>query len=306
MQEVEKQTGGRVTFERHYGGDLSRPGEEDDQLKDGLIDFTQVASIFSPGTMPLWEMDASIPFRPSNVKMVNTIKWTLFNEFPELRAEIDRLNSTCVYVSSYGCYETIANRPLPDVASYKGLKVAVVGRFMPTWYSAIGGIPITMPLSDRYQSLQSGVIDASSMTVSGHEQWKFYETCKHHGLPHFGDYAAMSGDIRNDAWKKISAQDQETIKAIGQKLMQEYAPGYYAEVLEESMVRMKGYGVTFYDYTPEQRAQWAASIPNFAQQWINEATTDADHQVRIKMWKRYLELSKQMGYQWPTDWSDVK
>jgi len=305
MDEVEKRTGGRVVFDRHFGGDLTKPGEEDDQLKDGLVDMAIPTSIFSPGTMPLWEMDGSLPFRPSDDTMVAQIKWQLFNEFPELKAEISRLNAEGLYVNSYGSYQTIANRPLPDVASYKDLKVAVIGRFMPRWYSSIGGIPITMVIPDRYSALQSGIIDASSLSVSSHRQYKYYEQAKHQAMPYFGCYAAMCMAIRNDKLKEISAEDQAIMREVGQEVINYRNGDYTAQLEGEAAAAMEELGVTFYYYDKEQRETWAQSIDNFAQEWINEAKNDADHDVRVRMWLRYLELTQEKGYEWPMDWSNV-
>jgi len=305
LGEIERRTEGRVIFNQHWGGDLTKPGEEDDQIKSRLIDMTTIASIFSPGTMPLWEMDGALPFRPADDELVSRVKWQLFLEFPELRAEIEQLGGHVICVASYGSYQIIANRPLETVEDYDGLKVAVVGRFMPRWYSSVGGVPITMPIPDRYGALERGIIDASSLTPAAHYKYGYFEHAKHHGMPDFGAYAAIATVITTDKWNEISPEDQAIIMKVGEERMWEYGPAYYKQANVEFTEKLEAEGVTFYYYTDEQRSQWANTIPNFAQEWIDEAMDAADRDVRMRMWKRYLELTVELGYTWPMDWSDV-
>lgn len=304
MDEIEKRTEGRVKFERHWGGALTKPGETPKQLKAGLIDVGALATLFNPGTFVLWEIDASLPFKPSDTRLVNEIKWTLFQEFPELRAELEHnTNGVLMYTSAFGSYEVIANRPLPDLQAYKGLRVAVIGRHMPRWFAPIDAIPVTMIIPDRYPALEMGVIDASSLPIDLNATFKYYELAKHHALIGLGDYAAIAVTMNRNRWNQIPPGDQEIIREVSMQAMLEVKPRLMKERTEAAMERMKEAGVTFWPLSNEDRIRWAQALPNLAQEWVDEARTDEERQVRIRMMERYFELTKEGGHEWPMEWT---
>lgn len=305
MDEVEKATEGRVTFERFWAGALTKPGEELEQIEAGIIDVAEIASIFSPGRLVLWEIDGSLPFKPLDTKLVQDVKWQLMNEFPELRAEIENCNAVPIFTLAYGSYECIANRPLPDLAAYEGLKVAGIGRGMLRWFDPVGADVTFMPIPDRYNAIQSGVVDASCLSVLTHYQYKYYEVAKHQGLPGFGAYASICVAVNKDKWNQISPGDQQIMLELGQRAMNEINPALCAAQEAYARQEMEKAGVTFWELSEADRATWAQGLPNMAQEWIDEAKTDEEHELRVRMWKRYLELTVEAGYEWPMDWSDV-
>jgi len=306
MDEVEKRTEGRVVFDRMWGGSLTAPGESGAQLKSGLIDFTVISSLFVPGEMPLFEIDGASVFSPADTRVANLVKWQLYEEFPELRAEIEQYNAVGLFVGGAGSYQIIANRPLATLEDYKGLKVGVVGRFMPRWYSSIGAIPITMPFIERWGALQTGILDASCLFPVYHYMYNFHELCKYHGMPNFGDQATGITIIRKEMWDKISPRDQEIMRQVAMEAMEQYSVAYANQSNAEAIEALKAAGVTFYDYTDQQRTEWAQAIPNFGQEWVDEARNAEERNVRIRLWQRRWELIEEYGYEWPMDWWDVK
>jgi TRAP-type C4-dicarboxylate transport system substrate-binding protein len=75
-----------------------------------------------------------------------------------------------------GVRNIFANKPLPDLASLRALKVRVQGA--PIWsrtFAAAGMAPTVIAYSEIYNAIQNGVIQAGENEAAGVEQMRFYE-----------------------------------------------------------------------------------------------------------------------------------
>jgi len=75
-----------------------------------------------------------------------------------------------------GVRSIFANKPLPNVAALKDLKIRVQGA--PIWtrtFAAAGMAPTVIAYNEIYNGIQTGVISAGDNEAAGVEQMKFYE-----------------------------------------------------------------------------------------------------------------------------------
>jgi TRAP-type C4-dicarboxylate transport system substrate-binding protein len=75
-----------------------------------------------------------------------------------------------------GVRNIFANKPLPDLASLRALKVRVQGA--PIWsrtFAAAGMAPTVIAYGEIYNAIQNGVIQAGENEAAGVEQMRFYE-----------------------------------------------------------------------------------------------------------------------------------
>jgi tripartite ATP-independent transporter DctP family solute receptor len=82
-----------------------------------------------------------------------------------------------------GIRNIFASKPLPDLASLRGLKVRVQGA--PIWsrtFAAAGMAPTVIAYNEVYNAIQNGVIQAGENEAAGVEQMRFYEVAPHLAL----------------------------------------------------------------------------------------------------------------------------
>jgi TRAP-type C4-dicarboxylate transport system substrate-binding protein len=257
--------------------------------------------------MPLWEMNGALPFQPSVTLTAVKIKWQMYQEFPELREEVEHMNMKLMFIGPYGDYHIIARRPLRTLDDFKRLKIAILGRQQNKWFEGTGATPIFMPGPARFEGLEKGAVEASLMGGLGVTMlFRHPELCKHLLLARLGQYCSFFYAMNQDTWNKISPKDQKTIQALNSRWMFEEFPRRidadekkYRQIMEED------YGVQFYEMSEGDRIKWANSMPNLAKEWVDEAPDEAGKELRKRLWKRYLELTAEAGHEWPMDWSKV-
>jgi TRAP-type C4-dicarboxylate transport system substrate-binding protein len=82
-----------------------------------------------------------------------------------------------------GTRNIFANKPLPNLAALRGLKVRVQGA--PIWsrtFQAAGMAPTVIAYNEVYNAIQNNVIEAGENEAAGVEQMRFYEVAPHLAL----------------------------------------------------------------------------------------------------------------------------
>ena len=304
--DVVEKTEGRVKFKWYHGGALSKPKEEQEHCRRGLVQMVGTSATWY-SHMPLWEMNGALPFQPSDTLTSVKTKWQLYQEFPELRNEVEHMNMKLMIIAPYGDYHIISRRPLKSLKDFSKLKVAVLGRQQTKWFDGTNATPIFLPGPARYEALEKGVVDASLMGgLAISMLFRHPEVAKNVLIANLGQYCSFFFAINQDTWNKISAKDQKTIETLNKIYMFEKFPERiegdeqkYRKIMEEK------HGVTFYKLSEADKRQWAKSIPNLAKSWVDEAKNGSEKKLRKRIWARYLELTAEAGHEWPMDWSNV-
>jgi TRAP-type C4-dicarboxylate transport system substrate-binding protein len=305
--EVTKRSNGRIKFQFFPGGSIAKPGEEQEACRRGVVQMVASSGSWYP-TMKLWEMNGALPFQPSDTLLTIKAKWQLYQEFPELRTEIESKNQRLMFIAAYGDFHIVSREPMKSLDDLKGIKVAVLGTQQPKWFQGTGAVTIFFPGPARYEALEKGVIDASLMGgLSGSLGFRHFDICKNVLLCRLGQYPSFFMSMNKDTWNKLLPEDQKMIDELNKQTMFEWFPKIIDnDEAKAKKICEKDLKVTFYQMSDNDRISWARSLPNLAQVWIDEATNASEREVRKRMWHRNLEITRTAGYQWPMDWSDVK
>lgn len=70
-------------------------------------------------------------------------------------------------------------KPVHTLADVKGMKIRTPNPVMAALVEAWGGIPVSMPTTETYNAMNTGVIDAVMIGPSGIRSYKLNETAKH-------------------------------------------------------------------------------------------------------------------------------
>ncbi len=82
-----------------------------------------------------------------------------------------------------GGLRNLSNRlkPVRNIADIKGMKMRVPGGPVAArMWKEFGTLPVSLPWTELYTALQTGVVDACESTVPGYLSSKLYEVAKHH------------------------------------------------------------------------------------------------------------------------------
>ena len=156
MDKVEKDSGGRIKFERYPAMQLGgTPFNLYDQAKDGVVDVVWTLVGNTPGRMPRTEV-FELPFTMSNAEATSRAMW----EYVQVNAadEFKDVHLVATHVHGPGVIHT-KDKQINSVGDLKGLKVRGPTRLTTNLLKTLGATPVGLPLPQIPDAMSKGVID---------------------------------------------------------------------------------------------------------------------------------------------------
>jgi TRAP-type C4-dicarboxylate transport system substrate-binding protein len=156
MDKVEKDSGGRIKFERYPAMQLGgTPFNLFDQAKDGVVDVVWTLVGNTPGRMPRTEV-FELPFTMTHAEPTSKAMW----EYVQTNAkdEFKDVHLIATHVHGPGLFHT-KDKQIKSVADLKGLKMRGPTRLTTNLLKTLGATPVGLPLPQIPDALSKGVID---------------------------------------------------------------------------------------------------------------------------------------------------
>lgn len=300
MDEVTKRTNGKVTFKAYWGGAMGKAPEHLSLLEKGMVDLVSANSHYTPGKLPLGQFEYVFPFGPCDSAIVTKAKRQLISEFPQFADDLAKYNAVSIMITPGTVYQFLAKEPAAGVADLKGRKVGCIGRYFGRWMEPIGMVPVVSPAQERYTMLQTGVIDVDLHPIDLHASFKLIEQAKY--LIRIDALQANFGDlwISKKTLDSLPPDVQQIMLDAGRdvewQVATEVLPAWEKKVMEQ----FDAASVQQPTLPADERAAWAAQIPDIPAEWAKEVSDMGYPGWEIV--KRWQELTTEYGYEWPRQW----
>ena len=192
MEKVEKDSGGRIQFEKYPAMQLGgTPLQLYDQARDGVVDVVWTLQGNTPGRFPRYEV-FELPFMMTNAEATSRAYW----EYSQTCAqgEIKDTQLIAVNVHGPGMFHS-REKPIRTVADLKGMKVRGPTRTITRLLGSLGATPVGMPLPQIPDAMSKGVIDAAVVPWEVTTAVKIDELAKFHS-----EFEAKAGGLYTTAF----------------------------------------------------------------------------------------------------------
>ncbi|MEI7447262.1 MAG: TRAP transporter substrate-binding protein [Burkholderiales bacterium] len=192
MEKVEKDSGGRIQFEKYPAMQLGgTPLQLYDQARDGVVDVVWTLQGNTPGRFPRYEV-FELPFMMTNAEATSRAYW----EYTQTCAagEIKDTQLIAVNVHGPGMFHS-TSKPIRTVADLKGMKVRGPTRTVTKLLGSLGATPVGMPLPQIPDAMSKGVIDAAVVPWEVTTSVKIDELAKFHS-----EFEAKAGGLYTTAF----------------------------------------------------------------------------------------------------------
>jgi len=158
-EKVAKESGGRIKIDLYPSMQLGgRASALYDQIRDGVIDGGMVIPGYSPGRFPGVET-IDLPFITS-ATAENASK-ALFEFYEQyLTEEFNEIKILAIWVHGPGAFHT-KGTTIKSVADMNGLKLRTPTRVTAETLTALGAVPIGMPVPQLPEAISKGVVDGT-------------------------------------------------------------------------------------------------------------------------------------------------
>lgn len=276
-----------MNFQESYGSSIVSPRGVLEGLRLGLGDIGVVTTIFHASELPSQAISAVTPFVSSNAQIVARAVDEIAAEFPDMAAEFAAENQ--VYLATgvvLDSYQVFSKTPVANLDDLAGLRVAGAGYNMRYLEGLDGAVGVRGGLTDFYNMLQTGVVDAAMLWPEAANTFAIAEVAPYMLRANLGAVNTKTLTANADFWNTLSPEVQailrETAVAYRDRVA-EVAMGVAASS-EQAYVAAGG---TLIDLSDEDRNAWAAAMPNIALEWA--AGLDAAGANGTAMLRAYMD-----------------
>jgi TRAP-type C4-dicarboxylate transport system substrate-binding protein len=300
LEEMQRQSGGRIVFTEFWGGTLVKPLEVLDAVGKGVVDLCTGLWIYAPGKVPLGTFEYNFIFNDPNRRTQAKIKRQMYEQIPALKEELAKYNiGPPLIFGPLSAYDIISRIPVKALEDLKGKRVGST----PTQYApiakSIGMGPVLSPAPEFYERLERGVID---MAFCGREvlhMMKLHEIAKYYLYVELNTPTTMSLWINLDTWKKFTPQDRELFLNVGKKAEELYLD-WFDQNLKKVDEDFKKKALVFNTLSDKDKRQWATVMPDLPAEWAKDM--EAKGLPGWKIVDTYIELSEKEGWKFPRRW----
>ena len=204
-------TDGKVTIKTYMGGELGPgPAEQYNRAVDGVADLAFSLPGYTASTFPL----TLLAELPGVIDAENGTE-ALIAAQDLLAKEYRRAKLVSLWINQPNVLFS-ANKPIRTLEDLKGMKIRVPSRNAGLVVEAWGAVPVSMPASDVYNSMQTGVIDGAMIDTTTLQSFRLAEVTKYITVGMDTSISQFFLVMNRDGFNELSEDQQKVVLEAGQ------------------------------------------------------------------------------------------
>ncbi len=264
-EQVEKESAGELQVELYYGGVLGKLDERINYMRRNFIQMCDAvdgnyATIY-PDIQALM-----IPYLFPNVDIADQF----FNGLVAKKIASDIKNKTGIRVLGWweagGFRHFSSNKPIYNTNDFINKKMRVMSAVHSIPVNELGGSAVSLPVSELYISLKTGLVDGQDISIAAFNVLKLYEVQKYLTLDGHTYNFGLFG-INDNFYRALSINEQRIVQSaaknaifLNRKLSREIALS--------GLKRMKSKGVTVIPVSEKVKEQFSSIMRPVTIKWI--------------------------------------
>lgn len=257
-----------IDWQEAFSGTLAKPAGELEAIQTGLADMGVIPTAFHADKLPVYQIGYVTPFTTTDLVLIHEVVDGLVEKYPAFNETWESLDQVSLSVSGIpDNYILCSAEPIEKVADINGLKVAGAGPNL-RWIEPAGATGVTGTLGNFYQLVETGVADAMLVWGEAVVSLKFYEVCSNYFNANLGGVNSYVINVNKRAWDGYPEEVQAAMIASAKQFgidLGEFA----AELGAQARETFLDAGGTVVEIDPQERTEWAMTLPNLAQEWAD-------------------------------------
>lgn len=210
---VAEATGGAVTVKVYNGGELGAgPADQYARVVDGVAELAFGLPGYTAANFPLTLL-SELPGVITEADGTATI----WKNIDLLQPEFERVQLVGLWSNAQNVLYT-RDKAVRAPADVAGMKIRVPSRNAGLVIEAWGGSPVSMPVSEIYNALQTGVIDAAMIDGTATMAFKLGEVANFLTVGMDTTISPFFIIMNRDAFDGLSAEHQAAVLKVGQDI----------------------------------------------------------------------------------------
>ncbi len=291
----------KMDWQESYGGSIVKPKGVLEGVKLGLGDIGIVTTIFHSSKLPSQALAAVTPFIAPDSRVVAKAVDEIAKEFPTMQKEFEKQNQ--VYLATgvvLDTYQIFSSQEVASLKDIEGGKVAGAGMNMRYVEGIEGAVGVRGGLTDFYGMLQTGLVDHAMLWPEAAKTFKIAEVGPTMLKVDLGAVNSKTVTVNADYWKKLPEEVQNVLLDVAVA----YRDHVASVAMDRAAASRDAYtaaGGKVIEVSDEDRAAWAAAMPNIAVEWAK--TLDDKGEPGSDMLKSYMGKLSEAGFTPIRDWA---
>jgi TRAP-type C4-dicarboxylate transport system substrate-binding protein len=205
-------TDGDVTITIYPSGALGKgPAQQYKRAVEGVADITFCIQSYTAGLFPR-SLLLTQPGVADTAEEGTRKLWDIYDA--HLQGEYAAVKVLGIWVMSPPCLIT-RSKPVYSIEDLQGLKVRIGSPLISQLIISWGGVPVAMPVTEAYNALNTGIVDAVLVQPSAlYESWKLAEPADYviDNVPGTSSMAFLA--MNRASWNSLSAEQQTVLNRL--------------------------------------------------------------------------------------------
>lgn len=275
LDEIEKQSNGRIKFERYYSESLVKVADTLEAVGTGIADIALLIPGYTPAKNPLATIE-SLPALWENQWPGTMAYRTLFEKYPQLGEEFEKNNVKVVGHANMPSYYIISNKEaVNSFDDLKGLKMIASGN-MGVLADAMGATPVGVVITESYEAMEKGTVDGAFLGLTSSSTYGMHELAKSVWKLPIGSSGLVYG-MNLNTYNELSDDLKEIIDNAALKNISDFHKIYQEEGETASLKKYEEAGVEIIEPTQKD-------------------IEDLQKLAKNTIWKKWIDEESKMDY----------
>ncbi len=267
-REIEKRSNGRVKIVIHPGEVLLGAKEIFEGVSNGVADIGTTCPAYTPGMFPVTEAFELPGLQNPNALAASLTMHEGYKVLEEKGLMDEYKDVKVLMFWATGPGDVMTTRPVHTLEDLAGMEMRVVGGTVPPM-EALGVVPVSMPMSESYLALDSGIVKgilAPNDTLKG---FKLADVVSHVTKTPFLYNIVFMKVMNWDTWNSLPPDIQNIIEEVSEEFVTEYGKlrsDHTRAGLEYGIEQ----GVEVIELSPAEDAKWRQIIEPVVDNWIQK------------------------------------
>lgn len=289
QSELAEKSDGRITLDIFPGNQLGDPDEHYELVVNGSADMSLSVHGYTPGRFPSTSV-MDLPFIAKSSEEGSVIFSQLYDEFEVLQNEHSDTTPLWLFTGEPNQILSV-DKPIKSLSDLEGLTVRSPSPLASQLITEFGGVPVSMPVTEIYESLDKGVIDAAFAGIS---------TINDMGLSDVVDYITIANISNSSMFAVMNTAKFESLSEEDQNLIREIVADFAKETgaaLDRAgqlgIDKANEVGIPIHELSDSEIAEWEEVAAPVIDKWVEEM--NASDVPGRDLYERAKELSKELS-----------
>jgi TRAP-type C4-dicarboxylate transport system substrate-binding protein len=259
-------TGGATTIRVYPGGELGKgPAKQYDRVIDGVADIVYAL----PGYTASQFKQTLLVEVPGIVKPDTNKTEAIWNNISMIDGEFERTKLLGLWTAADAML-LMHDKKIENLSDLNGLKIRVpsknTGRLVEAW----GATAVSMPITQVYQSMETGVVDGTLVDASVLKSFKLGEVTKYVTTGMNATNSMFMLVMNRDSWDGLDAETQTKLTEMTGAAMSEGGRVTMTNAADKALAAWKEAGGEIVSLSEEAAAEFNAASDQLAEAVIKE------------------------------------